>query len=101
MVGVATGTGTGWMSKHFVAIVYIDLITLTLMWSGLTRRRAPMLMSVNRRDSATLINIGALLPADPLRIGMRGNGEGGKVDLKRRVGNKELKGAPTETTHQG
>ena len=101
VVDVATGTGAAWMSTHVIAIVYIDLITLTLMWSGLTRRRAPMLMSVNRRDSATLINIGALLPADPLRIGMRGNGEGGKVDLKRRVGNKELKGAPTETTHQG
>ena len=101
VVGVATGTGTGWMSKHFVAIVYIDLITLTLMWRGPTRRRASTLMSVNRRDSATLINIGALLLADPLRIGTRWNWEGGKVDLKRRIGNKESKGASTETTHQG
>jgi hypothetical protein len=36
---------------------------------------ASTLMSVHRRGSATLINIGALLPADPLRIGARGNGE--------------------------
>jgi hypothetical protein len=26
---------------------------------------------------------------------------GGKVDLKKRIGNKEVKGAATETTHQG
>jgi hypothetical protein len=31
----------------------------------------------------------------------RRNGEGGKVDLKRRIGNRELKGASIETTHQG
>jgi hypothetical protein len=73
---------------------YTNLITLTLVRSGPTRRRASTLMSVDRRDSAALISIGALLPADPLRIGtQRGDGEGGKVDLKRRVGNKELKGA--------
>ena len=87
VVGVGTGTGTAWMSTHVIAIVYIDLITLTLVWRGPTRRRAPTLMSVNRRDSATLISIGALLLADPHRIGARGNGEGGKMGLK--------------TTHQG
>jgi hypothetical protein len=73
---------------------YIDLITLTLVSSGPTRRRASTLMSVDRRDSAALISIGALPPAGPLRTGtQRGNGEGRKVYLKRRVGNKELKGA--------
>jgi len=30
----------------------------------------------------------------------RGDGEGEKVDLKRRIGNKELKGASIETAHQ-
>ena len=70
VVGVATETGTPWnTSTNVVAIEYIDRITLTLMCSGPTRRRAPTLMSVDRRDSATLINIDALLPADPYRIG--------------------------------
>ena len=59
-------------------------------------------MNVDRRDSAALISIGTLLPADPLRIGARwGNGEGRKVELNRRVGNGELKGASIEMTHQG
>jgi hypothetical protein len=81
---------------------YIDLMTLTLVWRGPTGKRVPTLMSVDRRDSATLISIGTLPPAGSLRIGtQRGNGEGGKVELKRRVGNKELRGASIETTHQG
>ena len=48
-----------------------DRVTLTLVWRGLAGRRAPTLMRADRRDSATLINIGALLPAGPLRIGTR------------------------------
>jgi hypothetical protein len=70
VVGVATGTGTAWSwSTDVVAIVYIDLITLTLLWRGPAGKRAPTLMSVIRRDSVALISIGALPPADPLRIG--------------------------------
>jgi hypothetical protein len=81
---------------------YINLITLTLVWRGPTGKRVPTLMNVDRRDSAALISIGTLLPADPLRIGARrGNGEGRKVELNRRVGNRELKGASIEMTHQG
>ncbi len=86
VVGVAAETGAPWNgSTNVVAIVYIDRITLTLVWSGPTRKRAPTLMSVDRRDSAALINIGALLPADPLRTGQRGDGEDGKVSLRRRT----------------
>jgi hypothetical protein len=79
VVGVAVETGAPWnRSTNVVAIVYIDRITLTLVWSGPTRKRAPTLMSADRRDSATLISIGALLPAGPLRTGQRGDGEDGR-----------------------
>jgi hypothetical protein len=77
VVGVATGTGTAWnWSTDDAAIVYIDLITLTLMWRGPAGKRAPTLMSAIRRESVALISIGALLPADPLGIGARNEGAG-------------------------
>jgi hypothetical protein len=71
VVGVATGTGTpwNWPTDIVVSVYIMDPLTLTLMWRGPTGKRVPTLMSVDRRDSAALINISTLLPAGPLRIG--------------------------------
>lgn len=67
----------------------IDPITLTLVWHGPAEKGADA-KEYRRRDSTALIKIGA----------QKGNWEGGKVNMKRRVRNNELKGASIETTNQ-